>query len=260
MHCRYLQTERQTFHATQYSQISRIGVRMPETILIDRDLPRLGLLRFRDGDAQDTILHRGSDPLRINADREGKSARELADRSLGDPVFYFGLIWFLLLRCVVLLHYFAGGGVWCCDSSIVFIFDSSVVVVVILAGLGDCGLRCTFNLSCWWSTSSVGSLDASLDSDGIRVGELNIDIVPFNAGKFTMKFITTLDLPHIEFRIEGLHDASGVVTVCGTIAATVVLKVIEEAEKWVERIGGGVVMNVGQGSWVKESHFACSCW
>lgn len=54
--------------------------------LVDSDASGLVLLGLGDGDAEDTILEAGAHSVLVDSGREVEGARELAERSLGEPV------------------------------------------------------------------------------------------------------------------------------------------------------------------------------
>jgi hypothetical protein len=115
----------------------------------DLDFLGLMLLRLRNRDRENTILHTSLDVILINTDREGERAGEFTDRSLRDPVFGLGRLGFLVLLVDVGVGVAGTGG----DGRIGVGFGAGCVFVFVLDG----GL-----VSCWL----VGLLRCSFDGFG----------------------------------------------------------------------------------------------
>ena len=96
----------------------------------------------------------------------------------------------------------------------------------------------------------VGALYAAAHGDGLRVGELDVEILLLNAGKLAMELIGGLGLAHVELGLEGGGDgAADVMTraralllllllllrlllrLRGLSFATIAVKVVEQAEE-----------------------------
>ena len=223
--------------------------------LLDGDATSLVLLSLGHGDVEDAVLEAGGDPFLLDASREAEAAGELANASFGEPVF--GLVdWLLggrrrigvlsgnlLLvgRCVGLV---LGLGL---------IFDSGLVRVATLSLLafGDgAAHRSVLEVAAGRGSSSIGALDLAADVHGLRVGELDIDVLLGHARQLAMELISVACFANVKLGLPCWETGAS------SLALTrVVVEFVKKAEERSERgvRGGSVVV---EGSW-KEGHCAC---
>lgn len=90
--------------------------------LLDGDASGDWSLRFRHQDVQDAVFQTGLDAILVDALREGEGALELADRTLGKPVFGLGFG----LLCDLGAGGIVGGGYR--RRVVLFFFDGGRVV------------------------------------------------------------------------------------------------------------------------------------
>lgn len=187
------------------------------------------LLNLGDMDAEDTVLHRGLDMVLIHAGWKGKASGELSNAALRNPELVLLLLWFRILLC----------------NLSTLILNRSLVCLAIRA-LDGSWSSLAFDETGWWGARCVAALAATLDGQGVGVGELDLNILLLNAWEFAMKFVAVLGLLDIKLRSEGLELSAGTFTL-----AAVLIEVVEKAE---ERSEGGVGIG-NEGSW-EERHFA----
>lgn len=79
------------------------------------------------------------------------------------------------------------------------------------------------------------TLNSALDSQGLVVGELELDILLVDAWELAVKFVKIADLLDVELGAEGHHTGGSVVMT--TVVLGVLVEVFEKSEERVE--GGG---------------------
>jgi len=205
------------------------------------------LLGFWHNDAKDTVLHACLDGVLVNSSREAKGASKFSYAAFRNPEF--GL--FLWLLRLLFLGRVGSGGVFVGG---ILVLDCGFVTVGLLTTFGD-GARClsSFDEVAGRCAGCVRSLGAASDGQGLGIGELDLNVLLFNAGKFTVQLVCVGHLLDIESRLEGPQVASVVMSIT-TGRPGVGVEVIEETE---ER---------GEG-WIgayecarEERHLACNCW
>ena len=109
------------------------------------------------------------------------------------------------------------------------------LVSTLLASLGD-GMwsGCTFDEAGCWSTALIVTLNSTLDSQSLVVGELELNILLVDAWDLAMKFVMIADLLEVELGDEGLPTGA---LVMRTVVLGVLGVVVEKSEERVE--GGG---------------------
>lgn len=220
------------------------------------------LLGLGNRDAEDAVVKRGTDCVLVDTSGEAEGARELANGALRDPVLFgrrlglllgLGCAWALgdLLvvgtgssgshRAVVLVDVVFNGGV----------VDSSRALRLALLG------EVTGDL-CGRGAGRVVTLNTAPDHNGLRVGELDLNVLPINAGELAVKLVCLLGLADIELGAEGAGGL-GVTTAASLRGAalnlaSVGVKVVEEAEE----VGEAGVRTVGAVEATREErHFRC---
>ena len=197
---------------------------------------------------QDTILHRSLDAVVVDEIGESEGPREGADRAFGDPVLGFGLFWLLGMLRLLLLGDLGGA-----FSALIGILDSCLVAVGTLDGALS---GCIFDETGWGGTRGVAVLGAAFDGQGVAVGELDVDVLLLNAGKFAVKLESGLRLNQVPFGGECLQ-----VGACGVFTTTnpaVSIKVVQHSEEGLERVYSRV--GIDESAW-KVRHLACLfCW
>lgn len=162
----------------------------------------------------------------------------------------------LLLLCLLLLLNFAssvGGGDLLLGGagrgSGGFIFNGGWLVVLrrsvrgrFVVG-GDATLLLAFEGSSRWSARLVVPLSATLDTQGLSIGEFDLDILLLHTGQFAVQLVGILDFLDIEARLERAEgrEAAEVGKVIATAAQTRALVgsvVVEETEQRGEFAGG----------------------
>jgi hypothetical protein len=220
--------------------------------LVDGDLPSGVFLGLRDENAENAVLHGSLNVLGVDADGEGEASGEFTNAALADPVFLLRLhmLGLVLLPLLGNLGVFGWSG---CIGGVVSIFDGGSMVGLGFVGDGSGGLG-SFDEARRRCTGSEGALGAAADNDGLRIGELNFNILLVDTWQFAVELVAILHLLDIELRSEGLHDVAAAavfVVVWGALAVGV--EVVKETEERVEggRVAGGD--EVGR----QERHFAC---
>lgn len=175
-----------------------------------------------NSNVQDAIFEIGRHVVLVDASREAEGARKLANAALGEPV----------LGRVGRLVFLRG----LCDFALTFgcVLDGRLVRrwLVLDGSSGGVALYGAGRRS----AGGIGPLDFALDKQGLRVGELNVDIFLAHAGQFAVELISSVGLAHIELGLP--VGEAGAATLDGAIALSrVVVKVLEKAE---ERGEGGV--------------------
>lgn len=174
---------------------------------------------------------------------------ELANRALGDPVAGLRALllgWRLALLGLgdlgvglSLLGGVGGGlGGWVgAAHGLVFVLGGRLVVGLgstvrggLLAGFGDLGwLGLTFDGSGGRCAALGVALGAALDGQGLRIGELDVDVLLVDAGEFAVQLVRILTLLDVKAGLEGADS----LVEGGTEAAAhgVVGVVVEKAEE-----------------------------
>ena len=209
--------------------------------LLDVDLARFRCLGLRNNNAKNAVLQAGLDEILIDTLWEAEAAMEFTDRALGDPGLVFWLFGrlgdvFLALR----------GGDFGCGLFLGFVFDGWSFVG---GGTFDPALRhrCSFK----WFAGFEARLGTAFDYEGVRVGELDFDVLLVDARKFTVKLIAVAMLVHVELGGEG--PDGGMTT---NWAVKVGQALVEHAEERCE------VSTEGVGVAWEERHVSClnCCW
>lgn len=128
----------------------------------------------------------------------------------------------------------------------VLVFDGGGLVVL-RRGIGSSllfvgGDTAFFLLLCFergtrWSTRLAVTLSATLDTQGLSIGEFNLDILLLHTGQFTVKLVGILDFLYIEARLEGAEgrevaaEAGKVIATTAQTRALVGSVVVEETEE-----------------------------
>jgi hypothetical protein len=217
--------------------------------LLDGDATSLVLLSLGHGDIEDAVLEAGGDTFLLDATGKAEAARELANASFGEPVFGLvdGLLGvlsgnlLLVGRCVGLV---LGLGL---------IFNSGLVRVATLSLLafGDgAAHRSVLEVAAGRGSGSIGALDLATDVHGLRVGELDIDVLLGHARQLAMELISVVCFANVKLGLPCWETGAS------SLALTrVVVEFVKKTEERSERgvRGGSVVV---EGSW-KEGHCAC---
>lgn len=214
------------------------------------------LLGLGHGDAQDAIVQVGGNGLLVDAGGEAEGARELADGALRDPELLDGLLLLLLLGGGL------GGGDLGGAAGLLgllgrLVLDGGLVARVLLVGLAALGdgaahLGAALDEAGGRRARGVVALGPARDHEGLRLGELDVDVVLLDAGELSVELVGVLGLLHVEARGEGGSGAAGAMAGAGLGAGLlgVLVEVIQEAEERGER---GLRSKVGSR---EEGHFA----
>ncbi|ROV97667.1 hypothetical protein VSDG_04565 [Cytospora chrysosperma] len=232
------------------------GLALPISRLVDVDAAGLVLLGLGHGDAQDAVVEVGRDGLLVDAGGEAEGARELADGALRDPELLDGLL-LLLLGGGLGGGDLGGGGAGLLGLLGRLVLDGGLVAHVLLVGFAALGdgaahLGAALDEAGGRRARGVVALGPTRDHEGLRLGELDVDVVLLDAGELTVELVGVLRLLHVEARGEGGSGAAGAMAGAGLSAGLlgVLVEVIQEAEERGER---GLRSKVG--SW-EERHFA----
>lgn len=114
---------------------------------------------------------------------------ELADGPLRDPVLEFGPL--ALLRYLLVV----GAGSDLRGLGGLFILDAGLVGV--LVGFGDAALALVV------VAPVAFTLDAAFDDDGVRVDELDGDVLLVDARQLALEFVGVFDFADVELGLEG---------------------------------------------------------
>lgn len=203
------------------------------------------LLGLGHDHAQDTVLEVGSDCILVDACGEVKATRELANASLSKPVLSL-VGWLLDLLVIGVLDNFVG-------LRLGLVFNGGLVAVPASIALGDgAGRGVALDRTIGGSASSVSAFDLAANEHGLRLGELNVDIVLAHAREFAVQLVYLTSLAHIKLGLPVLKPGATTLAAISTTLSRVVVEVIKEAEKGVE---GGVIGGVVEVAW-EESHGA----
>ena len=219
----------------------------PSIPLLDADLPRRLLMRFRHHHAQDPILQARLDRILINTAREREAAVELAHRALRDPVLEPLLALRLLLLVLDDLGAAALGGRHAVRA---LVLHGRLVVLVAFARLGDLALLGPALDG--GTAAGVLALGTALDDEGVVVGELDGHVLLVDARELAVQEVRLLLLAHVEFGLESADGGRATGSAVGARAGSVVVIVVEEAEERSE-------VALGHAR-AKERHGARSGW
>jgi len=163
----------------------------PKTGLFNHN--SLGLVRNRlgDHDTQDSILEVGLDSILVHAGGEAKSTMEFPHRALGDPVFSSVLLNFAAFRNFADLSSLPR------STGSLFIFNASFMAGMVRHFARDATTR---RLGV---VGGIFSFDATLDDESVGIGELDVDVLLFEAGELALEFVGVLVLADVEFGMEG---------------------------------------------------------
>lgn len=197
------------------------------------------LLGLGHGDAQDAVVEVGRDGLLVDAGGEAEGARELADGALRDPELLDGLLLLLLLLGGGLGGGdLGGGGAGLLGLLGRLVLDGGLVARVVLFGLAALGdgaahLGAALDEAGGRRARGVVALGPARDHEGLRLGELDVDVVLLDAGELTVELVGVLRLLHVEARGEGGSGAAGAIAGAGLGAGLlgVLVEVIQEAEE-----------------------------
>lgn len=208
-----------------------------------------------DPDGQDALVEAGGDCILLDVAGEVECAAELANAALAAPEL--GAVCRLLLLLdglrSLLLDCVAGSGR--CLGRSVLVLDSGLVLVDllkgVLSGCGDAALRGGRG------GGSVGALDAAVDAEGLRIGELNIHVLLLQASEFSVQLKVCGELADVKLGLEG-NGGPGSATGRALILTGVGVKVFEKTEERGEAGVGVAVVAVAR----EEGHFdGCGgCW
>jgi len=206
----------------------------------DGDLARLALLVLGNDDAEQAILHSGSDAVLVDSAWECERPGEFSNTAFGNPKLGLRL---LRLGGFLLLDNLSG-------ALSALVLDSSLVSLVAIRALDGTLSRSTFDEAGRRGTRGVAALSTTLDGQGVGIGELNFDILLLDSGEFAVEFVRILDFLDVELWGEGLQGR--VSTLLGSL---VPIEVVEHTEEWLEGEGwvGGK-----ESSW-EERHLALGC-
>lgn len=155
--------------------------------------------RFRNHDAQDSVLQAGFDGILVDAGGEAEGAMEFPNGTLGDPVLGFVLALSFFRRLGDLARLLRGAALF---SSL--FFDSGFVALRSICHVtGDTAAG---------FVSPVGGvfpLGAAFDDQGVGVGEFNVDVLLIETGQFALELVGVFVLADIEFRLEGADGGVG---------------------------------------------------
>lgn len=213
-------------------------------VLVDGNAARFMLLGLGDIDAQDTILEACGDGFLLNSRREVEAPGELANAAFGQPVLgrVSGLggsgSSHILGRCASFL------------GLVLLLVGHSSLVRVALGFFTLSGGSDRFAIGNGTSgrcSGSVGALDLAADRHGLRVGELDVDILLGNSRKLAMELVSVFDLADIKLGLPrwkmSLLGGAGLRAVLARIG----VKVVEKTEQRRERcLRGGVVKVAGE--------------
>lgn len=232
------------------------------TSLVDSYLARILLLDLGHADAQNTIVETGLDLLLVDRGGEVEGPLEMTKRALRDPESLGRLLLLLLLLVLVVLDHFGFAAILLVGR-IVLILDRGLVgtlvvlLLLLLTTLGDGGFLVALDVAGRGSTRGVGALGVAADHQGLRVGELDVDVVTIEAGELAVELVAVLGLVQVEL---GAHNAGvaatvGARSIVGTLIAldlaSVVIKIAEQAEQGSEARVGDTAR--------EESHCDCCC-
>jgi hypothetical protein len=146
------------------------------TILLNGDLLCRGSHGLGNEHGQDAVLQAGHDSVLVDTSREGEGALELADGALTDPV----------ARLV--------GGLLGGNLLLVGLCNLAAFALGRLLGLGLLSLVLVAGV--------VLALRPALDHQGLRVGELHVNVALWYTREFTVKVVGLAGFTNIEARGE----------------------------------------------------------
>jgi len=150
--------------------------------------------RLGNHDTQNPILEVGLDSILVHAGGEAESTMELPHRAFGDPILGpILLLTFAVVRSLAGLSSFPRST----GTFGPFIFNASFVASMIRHFARD-ATACRLGV-----VGGIFTFDATLDDEGVRVGELDVDVLLFEAGELALEFVGVLMLADIEFGMEG---------------------------------------------------------
>lgn len=234
-------------------QADGVDVKLRCRRLVDSNAAGLMLLRLGNRDVQDTVVEAGRDSILVDTAREAESAGELANGALRDPELLLGLLVLVLVLLGVLIVLLGNSALLLglvLGMLLGIILDRDLVgLVVMLAALGNSAARLgitVLKVAGRRSAGLVAALDVAGDDDGLRVGELNVDILAIDAWQLAVQLVRVLRLADVELWVEGAGADTptlAAVGVRGTLDfAAIVVEVVEETEErgeaWVSAIEG----------------------
>lgn len=156
----------------------------------------LGLVRnrLRDHDAKDPIFKVGLDSILIDTGGEAESTMEFAHRAFRDPIL--GPILRLIFSA---FSVFADLSTFPSStrSFSPFVFNTSFVAASIRHLAGDATARGV------GVVGGVFAFNATLDDEGVRVGEFDVDVLLFEARELALEFLGVFVLADVELGVEG---------------------------------------------------------
>jgi hypothetical protein len=206
------------------------------------------LLGLGHNDTEDTVLKAGRDGILVDACGKVEAARELANAALSKPVL--GLVGWLLGLLVLLDDLLEARLV---GLRLGLVFDCGLVAGAVLAlALSDGSSGgVTLDGTAGWCAGSVGALDLAANEHGLRLCELDLNVLLVYARELAVELVGFTGLADIKLGLPVLK--TGAATLASSSALTgVVVEVIEKAE---ERVEGGVVRGVVEVA-REESHCA----
>lgn len=174
--------------------------------------------RLGNDNTQDPILKARLDSILVHAGGEAKSTMELPHRALGDPVLGpLLLLAFAAFRSFANLSFFPR--------------NTGFLGLVVFDGNLEAGVMRHFARDA--TAGRVGvvggifAVDATLDDESVGVGELDVDVFLFDAGKLALEFVGVLVLADVEFGMEGADGGRG-----RGSARVLAGVVVDETEEW----------------------------
>jgi hypothetical protein len=206
--------------------------------LVDGDAARLELLRLGNHNRQDAVFQTGRDGVLVDAGGKVKGAREVSEATLREPVLgLVGVCGGLLLFGLLL------------DGAICRVLGALVLDCGLERGsaatlLNGCGTRLR-------GAGSVVALGSAADRQGLRLGELDLEVLLGKTGKLSVQLIGIGGFADVKPRLPvgDVRAAARGVVGAGVFSTRVLVKVLEETEEGAE---GGVVVVDGAR---EECHF-----
>lgn len=156
--------------------------------------------------------------------RESKRATEFPNTALRNPILALVLLLLFLWR-ISLLDYLTRSRALAAFGNIL---DCGLMLLVLL--LDGLWLGSSLDESSWWSAALIVTFGAAVDSEGLGVGELDVDVLLGDAWEFTVKFVVCLVLLEVEFGLEGGERATTTSSRWGVVVVELIKKTEERGE------------------------------
>lgn len=204
-------------------------------------------------DGKDSVVEAGADGVLLDLPGEIEGPAELADAALAAPVLRAvsgcGLLRLLGLLGSLLLGRSGGFDVDFGSRPL------AVLILVLYRGLVALGrggglvvvaFACRASLVTFHKTGdgrlrSVRARDAAVNTESVRVGELDINVLLLQTSEFAVKLKVAVEFADIKLRLEGNGGAGGA-TIAIVSLASVGVEVFEKTEKRREADLGVVVV------------------